>query len=274
MSLSKRYQRVLVFLLLFAVALTVFLPIVSMVNLSLKTKKEMYREPTSLAQEPTLENYAAANKKTNMTRLYTNSLLILLIGTSGCMLLGILVAFPLARHYVRHGKLIYMLVLAAMSLPPALIPMYRMMNALHLTNSIWGVSLYQMATRMPMSVFILTGFVDTIPQELDEAAAIDGCGYYRYMSRVLFPLLRPAFATVAIFVGLNIWNDFFSAFLFLSDTSKRTVSSGLYLLRGEFTTAYNVFSAGLILTLIPITVFYLIFQNKITEGLTAGAVKG
>lgn len=274
MSLEKRYQRVIVFIILLAVAFTMVLPIASVVNLSLKTKKEMYREPASLVQEPTMENYVKAADKTNIFSLYKNSFFILIVSVLGCIVLGVLVAFPLSRKYIRGGNTIYLLILGCMSIPPALIPMYKMMSFLHLTNSLLGVSLYQIATRLPMSVFLLTGFMSTIPEELDEAAVIDGCGYYRYVAEILIPLLKSACATVAIFIGLNVWNDFFSSFLYLSDTAKRTVSSGLYLLRGEFTTAYNVFSAGLILTLIPITVFYIIFQNRITEGLVVGSVKG
>lgn len=274
MKLEKNYQKVLVFIILLAFACTMFLPIFSTINLSLKAKKEMYRDPTSIVQDPTLDNYESAAKKTKMKTLYLNSLFILVVGTGGCILLSTLVAFPVARKYVKGNKLVYMLILVAMSIPPALIPMYRMMNLLHLTNSLWGVSLYQMVTMMPTGVFIILGFIDTIPIELDESAAIDGCGYFRYIFTILIPLLRPALATSAIFIGLTIWNDFFSAFLYLADSSKRTVSSGLYLLRGEFSTQYNLFSAGLMLMLIPITVFYIFFQNKITEGMTAGSVKG
>lgn len=274
MQLNKFYQKAIVFVVLLMIAFTVFLPLFSVVNLSLKTKKEMYREPTAVVQDPTFENYGKALTKTKMASLFGNSIVVLVLGTGGCIILGALVAFPLSRRYVRGSKPIYLLILASMSLPPALIPMYRMMNLLHLTNSLLGVSLYQMATRMPMAVFILTGFVSTIPVEIDEAATMDGCGYFRYIRSILFPLLRPAFSTVAILIGLNIWNDFFSAFLFLSDTAKRTVSSGLYLLRGEFSTAYNVFSAGLVLTLLPIIIFYIFFQKRITEGLVSGSVKG
>jgi len=274
MTLNKTWQRVLIFLLLAVLAAMILYPLFTVVNLAFKTKKEMYRDPAGIVKDPTWDNFVTVAKKIKLPRLYANSLIVLFLGTAGTILIGVLVSFPLARMYVRGGNKIYTLILFAMSLPGSIIPMYRMMSLLHLTNSLLGVSLYQIGIRIPMAVFILTGFISSVPVELDEAACIDGCGYYRYVFKVIFPLLRPACATVAIFTGLNIWNDFFSSFLYLTDPEKRTMISGLYLLRGEFSTSYNNFAAGLIFTLIPITIFYIAFQKKVTAGMTVGAVKG
>lgn len=274
MTLNKTWQRVLIFVFLAILAAMIIYPVLSVFNLALKPKKEMYRDPAGLVKNPTWSNFATVARKIKLPRLYANSLFVLFAGTAGTILIGVLISFPLSRMYVRGGDKIYTLILFAMSLPGSIIPMYRMMSLLHLTNSLLGVSLYQIGIRIPMAVFILTGFISSVPEELDEAACIDGCSYYKYVFKVIFPLLRPACATVAIFTGLNIWNDFFSSFLYLTDPEKRTMISGLYMLRGEFSTAYNNFAAGLIFTLIPITVFYIAFQKKVTAGMTIGAVKG
>ena len=274
MIVNKRWQKIVIIVLLAILAAMILYPVLSVLNLALKAKKEMYHNPAGLVQDPTWSNFLYVAKKINLPRLYANSLIVLFFGTLGTIVIGVLISFPLARMYVRGGNKIYTLILFAMSLPGSIVPMYRMMNLLHLTNSLLGVSLYQIGIRIPMAVFLLNGFIHTVPVELDEASCIDGCGYYRYIFSVMFPLLRPACATVAIFTGLNIWNDFFSSFLYLTDPAKRTMISGLFLLKGEFSTAYNYFAAGLIFTLIPITVFYVLFQKKVTDGMTVGAVKG
>lgn len=274
MTIKKFWKRLLLFLFLAFIAFLILYPLYTVINLSLKPKKEMFHHPTTFVMAPTLANYYSVAVKLKLVKLYANSLIILFLGTLGTVVTGVLVSFPLCRRYVKGGMQIYRLILFAMSLPGAIIPMYRMMSLLHLTNSLLGVSLYQIGIRMPMAVFILSGFIHTVPKEIEESACIDGCGYYRCVFEIVFPLLRPACATVAIFTGLNIWNDFFSAFLYLNNPQKRTIISGLYLLRGEFSTAYNTFAAGLIFTLIPITVFYVFFQSKVTAGMTAGSVKG
>ncbi len=113
-----------------------------------------------------------------------------------------------------------------------------------------------------------------IPKELDEAAAIDGCGYFRYIFKIIFPLSKSAISTVIMLNALNVWNDFVYPYLFITKKDMRTLATGLYMFLGEYSNELTVFTAAVVIMAIPITIFYILLQKQITESLAKGAVKG
>lgn len=274
MEIKSKFQKMLVFLILLVLAAVVLFPILSLLNISLKTSSEYLKDPAMLVKNPTLDNFIAAFTRTKIAMLFKNSLIFLVFGTVFAVGSALLVAFPVARKRIKGHKLVYSLMLSSMMLPPSLIPLYGLMSQLHLINTYHGLIMYYMGSCAAVSVFILTGFVSTVPEELDEAAFIDGCGYFRYLWSILLPLMKSAIATVSMFVALSIWNDFMNPFLFLTNPKKRNIASGIYMLKGEYTMSVNLFAAALIMILIPLTVVYIFFQQHITESLTGGAIKG
>lgn len=260
--------------MLLALGIVILYPILSLVNISFKPSSEYLKNPASLVAAPTFDNFLVAFSKTKMSILFKNSLIFLFFGTILSVGAALLVAYPIARKRVKGHKIIYTIIIASMMLPPSLIPLYRLMSKLNLINTYHGLILYYMGSCAAISIFILTGFVGAIPKELDEAAYIDGCGYFRFIVSIILPLMKSAIATVTMFVALSIWNDFMNPFLFLTDPKKRNIASGLYMLKGEFTTSINAFAAALVMILIPLTIVYVFLQQRITESLTGGAIKG
>ncbi len=274
MKIKNRYGKIAIIIILVLTALIVILPLISMVNISLKSTSEYYKNPTGIVQAPEISNYIKAFAKTKISVLFKNSLIFLLFGTVLSVLSAVLVAFPVARKRVRGHKIIYTIIISSMMLPPSLIPLYNLMSKLHLINTYHGLIMYYIGSCAAISIFILTGFVDTIPKELDEAASIDGCGYFTFLFKIIMPLMKSPIATVSMLVAVSIWNDFMNPFLFLTDPAKRNIASGLYMLKGEFTMSTNIFVAALIIILLPLTIVYIFLQQRITESLTGGAVKG
>jgi N-acetylglucosamine transport system permease protein len=157
-----------------------------------------------------------------------------------------------------------------------LIPLFFLMMNLNLLNSLMGISFIYAVSNIPFGVFILTTFYKALPKELEEAAAIDGCGYYRTFFKVMLPLSRSGLITVGIMNVLAFWNEYFMGLVFLQDKNKYTLPVGIAYLAQEaaYRTDWGALFAGLIISMVPLIIIYAIFQKRITEGLTAGAIKG
>jgi raffinose/stachyose/melibiose transport system permease protein len=156
----------------------------------------------------------------------------------------------------------------------SLLPVFLSLRDLHLLDTRVGLSLIFLSFELPFGVFVITGFMKTIPLELEEAAIVDGCGYTRVFFEIIIPLSRAALATIAVLTFLDIWNDYLFALVFLNTQSKFTLSLGLTMLRSERVTYYGYIMAGIVISILPVMVFFLVFQNQVIKGVTAGALKG
>jgi len=184
-------------------------------------------------------------------------------------------AFVFGRRKERSIKTVFFLFLMGIITPPSFIVMTLMLKYLNLLGTYPGMILVFTATFCPLPIFIITGFMSTLPREIEEAAVIDGATPMGVFSRITLPLLRPAIATSFIYVVLKIWNDFlFPIYILAGDTKKYTMILSLYFFRGQFYTAWNLVFADLILVSIPVIIAFIFAQRHIVKGLTAGAVKG
>jgi ABC-type glycerol-3-phosphate transport system permease component len=161
----------------------------------------------------------------------------------------------------------------------ALIPLFFQMREMHLLNTRLGLVLFYTATSLPFAIFVLAGFFKTLPSSLHEAAQIDGCSEWRIFWSVMLPLARPGLITVAFFAFLGVWNEYFGAFVFMSGAGGepyRTLPLGLanIMINAQYRTDYGVMFAGLVLTMIPVLLVYLVLQKFLVKGITAGALKG
>lgn len=261
-------------LLLLIIALTMLLPLLSIVNISLKSETEFIKFPTTIVADIRWSNYLEAWGKANMAMYFKNSV-ILAFGSAiiGCMVCA-MAAFPIARGHFRGSNLVYNFILASMFFPTSLVATIFLMKFLHLYNTTHGIILLLGLSGIQVHIFMICGFVKGIPRDLDEAAFIDGCGYFKYMFTIVFPLMKPILATVFVFRVIGAWNDFINPFLFLLDKEKRPLTAGLYLFMGNYFTKWTLLATCIIIIAVPIIALYVFLQRFIIDGMTAGAIKG
>lgn len=249
-------------------------PLLLLVNVSLKSDGEMLRAPVALVQEIHWDNYATAWKKADMSLYFKNSVLLTVGTVLATCFLATLAAFPLARGHFRGSGIVFLLYVASLFMPIGLVPMVFVMKYLGFMNTYYGFILLKTGSGLALAIIIFTGFIRSVPRELDDAAMIDGSGYLRYIFAVVFPLIVPASATIALLVSINVWNDFINPFLFMTDKEMRPLTAGLYLFFGQFSVDWTILAAGIIMVASPIIVAFAFLQRFIIAGATQGAIKG
>lgn len=208
------------------------------------------------------------------TLFYSGSITVLAVAL--IILLCSLGAFPLANVRSRIFRIYYVAIVGAIVLPfeIALIPLVVMLKNLHLSYTVWGIALVHTAWNAPFAIFLYTGYMRTIPRELEEAAIIDGCGMLRTYYNLYIPLIKPITAACVIIFATWVWNDFLVAYVALRNPQQLTMQVNLYSSLGKYLQQYNVLFAGMILVCLPVLILFLFMQKHFIKGLTAGAVKG
>lgn len=261
--------------------LTVFclLPFVWMVITSLKPNAELY-DPKAFPlaiRHPSLEHYIGLLKETNFLLWTANTMLVAVIATAISLILGTLLAYPLARLRFPGAALLAMTVGAAYLVPQTLlfVPMVDLVNRLHLGNTLSAVVLTYPTLLVPFCAWLLLGYFKTVPKELEEAALIDGASRWCAMTRVVLPLCVPGFISAGIFAFTLAQNEFLYALLFLTRSDIRTVSIGVVgeLIRGD-AFYWGQLMAAAFLGLVPVVAIYMFFVKYYVAGLTSGSVKG
>jgi raffinose/stachyose/melibiose transport system permease protein len=209
-------------------------------------------------------------------RYLFNSLVVVLISLTALLFLAALAAYPLSRMSFRLNKPIYTLIVATMSVPIyiTLIPLFVMTIKTGAYDTIWALIGPNIAFNLPMSVFILVSFMQSIPKELEEAAEIDGCGKFATFFRIIFPLSKSGLATLGIYNGVVIWNEFIFAMVLTQSQSVRTLPLAVWQFQGQYSSNIPVIMAVLTLSSLPIILLYIFGQDKLVKGMMAGAVKG
>jgi raffinose/stachyose/melibiose transport system permease protein len=191
------------------------------------------------------------------------------------LVVATMAAYALARYTFRGNEFIYMFFLAGLMLPLklAIIPLFIQLTSLNLVDSRIGLIIVYTAMGLPSAVFILTGYLRTLPRELEESARIDGASEARIMWSVMLPLARPAMVIAGINNAVPIWNDFFFPLVFIQSDALKTLPQGLTVFMGEYNTEWGVLFAGLTLAALPITIVYIVLSRQFVAGMTQGAVK-
>lgn len=251
-------------------------PIIWMAINSFKTEKEFAINQLGLPKKFVLENYTAAWDIANLGVLFKNSIFITLTATLLTVIVGALASYFLSRFEFRMSKLLYGFFVFGLLIPihATLVPMFILMKNLGLLNTPITLIFPYMAFHLPITIFILTSFMKSFPKDIEESAIMDGCGIYRIFWSIILPMSRPAIATVVILNFIYNWNEFSFALVLINDPNLQTLPLGLANFAGQFTTNYGAQMAGLTMSLIPIVIFYIIFEKNIVKGMTAGAVKG
>lgn len=261
----------LIFLLLAAL-----LPLCWLFINSFRTNLELQVSPFGWPEKIQLGNYVKALQMANLPRLLVNSL----VTASSAVLLNIIItsmaAFVLSRELFRGRDILHTILVSGVLIPVIafLVPYFTLVTRIKLYNTLLALILVYGAVNIPVSIFLITAFMKSIPKELEEAAIIDGCGFIRRFRRLIFPLSRSGVATAGTFCFIYAWNDFINAMLLTSGIEARTIQLGIKFFTSQFITDYTSMYAAIIITIIPSVAAYICFHEKIIGGLTAGAVKG
>ncbi len=254
-------------------------PFVWVMLSSLKTRQELYATPlTYLPSRLTLANYVEAwtSRLTPFSRFFMNSLWVSSVTMVATTAISILAGYALARFRFA-GRQVFLLVFLGTQMFPAVLliaPLLSQWHALGLIDTYQVLIYSNFSFTVPFTVWMLVGYFDSIPRELEESAMIDGCGRFRALCRIILPLAAPGIAATAIFAFVSSWSELLFAITFTSQTEMRTLSAGLLFMVGQYEIQWGQLSAGVIISTVPVAVLFTYLQRHLISGLAAGAIKG
>lgn len=256
------------------IALIFFFPVLMAIINSFKTRGEILASAIALPSAPTFANYAAVIEATDFIKVFFNSCLV----TGGGIVLNLLVSalagYALARWRSKWANILTLLFLSSMFVPfhTIMIALLTTARDLKLTGHIWGLILIYCGLQCPIPIFLIKGFVHSVPRELEEAAMIDGCGTFRLFLSIVLPMLKPILATVSVLNVLWIWNDYLLPYLILG--KPLTIPLSQMYFYGQYNQQWHLIMAGFVVSTIPVVIFFLFMQKYIINGIASGAVKG
>lgn len=262
-------------LIVFFLAYTLF-PLVWLVITSFKTNTELMGNPFSLPSVWQIQNYSNAIHVSGMVRMMGNSIFIAIAATVLNVICASMLAYCLSRFNFKGREIIFTLFATGILVPlnSLMVPYYIIITKLNLYNTYFGLILLYAAIGIPMSTFIIRGLMSSISREIEEAAYIDGCGFFKRYFHIILPLSRNGIFTAATFQFLLCWNEFVFANLLTSSNDMRTIQVGIRYFTNQFSTDYVSMYAAIVISIVPSVLGYIIFQRQIVSGLTSGAVKG
>ena len=252
-------------------------PVCVCVLTAFKTEEE-YNTSSVLALPKSFtyfENFKVAMEKANMLRGFFNTALVLIVVLTASIFIGSMLAYVLNRFKFKGNSVIQSLFTFAALIPgiATQVTVYQIMYSLGLINHLYGYMIVLMGTDI-ISIYIFLQFFENLPVSLDESAIMDGCTYFGVFFKILFPLLKPAIVTSLVLKGVGVYNEYYMSNLYLQDSNLKTISTALYVFTGPYGNLYNYICAGVLITIIPIFILFLIFQKQVYSGMAAGAVKG
>lgn len=269
--------KIIVYFFLFIWLIITGYPLVFLLQNSFKGNIEFFTTPVwSFPENLKINNYIDVAVGSGFYLYFLNSIFVCLVAVAIIIFASAMAGYVIARIDFKANNLVFLLFVAGMMIPihATLIPVYKLTLSMGLYDTLTGLIGPYVAFSLPVSIFILTGFIREIPRELEEAAVIDGASYYSIFSKIIFPLAKPAISTVAIYNLTMLWNEFGYALVLTSSPEKRILTLGLF----EFQAAYGMdipkTLTALLLSVLPLIIMYIFFQEKIIKGMTAGALKG
>jgi raffinose/stachyose/melibiose transport system permease protein len=258
----------------FLVLLMIFYigPLLMLVMTAFKTLPEFTKDATSLPTAFSLDNFFEAWDRASFPRYLLNTAIYTVVSTLVFVVTGTFLALAIARRFVRGSGALFTLFIIALFLPAALIPQFQLILRLGLYNNPIGYIMLFVVN--PIGIVILVNYIRTIPIELDEAAAIEGCGYLRYVLSIVLPLASPAIATVAVLHAIGVWNELVLATIYLTSADFYPITRGLIVFNGVYGNDWPLLASAVLMMTLPMVVFFVFAQRWIIGGVTAGAVKG
>jgi len=262
--------------LLLVFSFSCIFPMVWIFYSSFKTQAEFTQSSTALPQALNLNNYISVFTQTKLGMYMLNSARNTILSVLIIIVFSFLAGYVLSRYRFRGRSLIYNYFIMGMLIPvhALLVPMYVQLRQSGLTNHWYTLLFPYVAFGLPISIMLIESYIASIPKELEEAAAIDGCGFFRCLFQIVFPLAMPILSTVAIIQFFAVWNEFSFSLILVNSDTLRTVPVGLTMFKSAYTVDYPRLMAGIMTTTLPVMILYFVFSKRIIEGMVAGAVKG
>ena len=271
---KKLTTNVLKNILAWLISIIMLVPLALIVVTAFKPADEASSLNLSLPSTWTLENFTTAIEKGKLVQSFLNSLLYASCATVLVVILGSMAAYVFSRRRSKKMNALYMFLVLGMVIPINYVALMKVMQFTQLQNTRIGIILLYVATQLPFTVFLIYGFVSKVPTELDEAAVIDGCGPGKLFFHIIVPMLKPSMVTAGVLCFLNTWNEFIMPLYFLNSSEKWPMTLAVYNFFGQYEKSWNLISADILLTCLPVIIMYLVCQKYIVGGQTAGAVKG
>lgn len=261
-------------LLLFAAVILV--PLLIVIFTSFKTAPQFYANPLGLPESLSFHNFKALFDGQPMWGYFRNSMIVTLVTVALELLLAGFIAYGIMRSGRRAGAAVFGLFAIGLMVPSQvnMIPIYSLVHKLGWSNSLAGLIMVSASVLLPLSVFMLSGFMKTLPKEILEAGEIDGAGEWTLLARIAFPLSGPYLAATAAFLFVIVWNDLLFPMLLLNGKDKLTLPLAMLQFRGEYITDYPVLLAGVVVTALPMIALYVFLQRYFISGALAGSLKG
>ena len=275
--LKKHRGKILVYLVIFCYLMVAVFPLYWMIVTGIKTNAEVYSDkPTYIPKHPTLENFKVIIQGRPTLYYFRNTMIIALVTTFICISIGTIAAFGFARYKYRGSAFIMFCILAVRIFPPIslVIPLYLMVSRLGLIDNLLGLIIVNVYLTLPFFIWIMKGFFESIPRELDEAARIDGCSRFQAFRLVIFPISFNGLAAASIITFMWTWNEFLFGQILAVTRASKNISVGTVDFVTDLFISWNQMCAYGFLASIPAFIFIILFQKYIVQGLTAGAVKG
>lgn len=267
--------RLLVSVALVALAVVFFFPMIWMVLSSFKSNSEIFRTPFALPTSIDFGRWAEAWDVGNIGRYGLNSAIVTSVSVTLILLIGAAAAFAFSRYRFRGRNTLLGVLALGLLLPlqSYFIAQSTMFTQLELTDTRLALIIPYTAMGLPLAVYLLKVYIDGLPEELFDAARVDGAGDFRMFRTIALPLLRPGLATVAVFSALSCWNEFLLALLYIQDDELKTIPTGLLAFSSRYHTDYSLLFSALSIVTLPMIVIYVAFNRQITEGITAGSIR-
>lgn len=257
-------------------ALAIAVPMVYLVIVSFRTRREYSANPLGLPSTLALDNYAKAWSEGNLGIAYVNNVVITVVSVAGVVVVAAMAAYGIARWVGRVGPVFYAFFVLGIIIPFQLgLPtLYRLAAGVGLVDTLPGVILVHIGAHLPMAVFLYCGFLQTVPMELEEAAKVDGAGNLRVFVSIVFPLLTPVTATVVILTAIGVWNDLLLSIYFLQSPGRQTLARATLNFMSTYNSDIPVVFACAVLIVVPILALFVSLQRFFISGLTQGAIRG
>jgi raffinose/stachyose/melibiose transport system permease protein len=275
MKVKNRIFQTVVLVWFSVFALVIIYPILWLGLSGLKSNADFFLNTWKLPEEWLWSNYQAA-WEAGIGQFFLNSVFITVVSVVTVLLLGSMAAFGLSRFQFKGQNILLVIILSGLMLAPqvSLIPLYKLLQAIGLYNTYWALILPYVAFQLPFSIFLMRSYFLSIPKELEESAIIDGCNSWKVYRHIIVPMGKPIIASCALLTGMNVWNEFMFALVFVEDSALRTIPVGLMNLRSQLNTNFGIQLAGLAISALPMIIAYIVFQKQFVRGLSAGSVKG
>ena len=276
-TVRKIVKKCVVYLFLLILSFIMLYPMALLVNMSLKTTSDFYADPIGWVSITDIYfgNFSTVMERLNFLRMAFNSIYYSVISAAISCVIALLAAYPLSRKHFKGSGVFFNILIASMFLPGSLIATITLVkDVLHIFGTPLNLIFLWSCSSLQINVFMMVGFIKSLPRDLDDAAWIDGCSYFKYIFVIAMPLLLPIVATIFTIRFIGFWNDFLTPFIYLSQPLDRPLATGLFFFQGQYSSRWNELSAVIILVATPMVVLYIFMQRFIIEGMTAGALKG